>query len=407
MIEILKVSLNDAGRERELSLSSPPHGTRPAGRFARIVGSFRAPHGPPTGVELRLRDVSLGRAAPAAAGSIGRFAWDVPVVGTAEFALEIWMSTPGVGPLLCGTVWIRASPPESASEPLVSIVIPCFNQARFLADAIESATRQTYPNIEILIVDDESFDNTSAVARRFPGVDCVRITHGGVSFARNFGASKARGEALVFLDADDCLEPNAVEDGLCALASKRDAAFAFGRFRVVALDGRPLQDSAPRPAECDAYAELLRGNSLTTTGAAMFRRAAFEAAGGFDPKMAHSEDYDLYMRLASRWPVVPHEQFISRYRRHGAGAGHNALAILRGARKALRKQRQARGRDPSLREAHQAGRARWAESYGPGIVDQLTDHWRRKSFPRAVRDLLGLVAYYPKGLRSLAGSSLD
>src|SRR5919107_192619 len=97
---------------------------------------------------------------------------------------------------------------------LVSVVIPCYNQAHFLSEAIESVLAQTYPYFEIIVVDDGSTDNTSEVAGRYSGVRCIRQDNQGLSGARNSGLRHSKGEYLVFLDADDRLLPQALEVGL-------------------------------------------------------------------------------------------------------------------------------------------------------------------------------------------------
>src|SRR5215831_9104653 len=95
--------------------------------------------------------------------------------------------------------------------PLVSIIIPCYNQAHFLSDAIDSARRQTHSRIEILVIDDGSSDNTSEVAASYRDVYCIRQANQGLSAARNAGLRASKGSLLVFLDADDRLLPNAIE----------------------------------------------------------------------------------------------------------------------------------------------------------------------------------------------------
>ena len=87
-------------------------------------------------------------------------------------------------------------------RPLISVIIPCFNQGRFLADAISSVQRQTYSSIEIIVIDDGSSDDTEKVARSFVNVQYYWQTNAGLSAARNAGISRSNGSYLVFLDAD-------------------------------------------------------------------------------------------------------------------------------------------------------------------------------------------------------------
>src|SRR3712207_6844017 len=99
---------------------------------------------------------------------------------------------------------------------LVSVVIPCYNQAHFLGEAIESDLGQTYPHFEVLVVDDGSTDNTQEVAAPYPGVRCIRQENQGLAAPRNTGIRHTKGTQLVFLDADDRLLPGALASGLYA-----------------------------------------------------------------------------------------------------------------------------------------------------------------------------------------------
>src|SRR5579872_2171738 len=99
-------------------------------------------------------------------------------------------------------------------RPLVSVVVVCYNQAHFLADAINSVLGQTYKNVEIIVVDDGSTDDTAATAQRFPGIRYIHQKNCGLSAARNTGLKASRGQYLVFLDGDDRLLPEAVSVGI-------------------------------------------------------------------------------------------------------------------------------------------------------------------------------------------------
>src|SRR5438046_8618551 len=119
-----------------------------------------------------------------------------------------------------------ASMPESG---LVSVIIPCHNQAHFLDEAIESVLTQTYPNHEIIVVDDGSTDNTATVAKCHSPLRYIYQENAGPSAARNTGVKESRGEYLVFLDADDRLLPEALEIGVGCLRQHPECAFEIGR----------------------------------------------------------------------------------------------------------------------------------------------------------------------------------
>src|SRR5919112_554735 len=101
-----------------------------------------------------------------------------------------------------------------SEEALVSVIIPCYNHAHYLDQAIESVLNQSYRNFEIIVVDDGSTDETSVVASRYERVRLFQQENQGLSGARNRGLGEAKGEYVVFLDADDRLVPGALEAGL-------------------------------------------------------------------------------------------------------------------------------------------------------------------------------------------------
>src|SRR5918995_2122102 len=125
-------------------------------------------------------------------------------------------------------------------EDLVTVVIPCYNQAHFLSEAIESVLAQDHPHIEVVVVDDGSTDNTAKVAARCPQVHLIRQHNQGLSAARNAGLESSHRDYIVFLDADDRLLPGAVGAGLEVLRAHPECAFAFGHYRYVTNDGVAL-----------------------------------------------------------------------------------------------------------------------------------------------------------------------
>src|SRR5919112_3279382 len=157
---------------------------------------------------------------------------------------------------------------------LVSVVIPCYNQAHFVGEAIESVLAQSYPHFEIVVIDDGSTDTTSEVAGRYPGVRCVRQDNQGLSAARNSGLRHSEGEYVVFLDADDRLLPEALEAGLECLKSHPECAIAFGPYRLIASDGSFLKQRRQPVVGKDSYAALLQRNYIGVPAAMMYRRGA-------------------------------------------------------------------------------------------------------------------------------------
>lgn len=223
-------------------------------------------------------------------------------------------------------------------SPLISIVIPCFNQAAFLPTAVESCLAQTYPQCEIIVVDDGSTDDTSVVAARFPGVLCVRQNNAGLSAARNAGIKASSGRYLVFLDADDRLLPDAVQCGLDCFRECPDCAFVSGHFRYISEDGSVEWQFTQRPLETDPYEALLKRNYIGMHATVMYQRQILELIGGFDISLKSCEDYDMYLRIARKHDVRRYARVVAEYRRHEAAMSVDAARMLRGAMAVLGKQ---------------------------------------------------------------------
>ena len=129
------------------------------------------------------------------------------------------------------------------NTPLVSVIIPCYGQAHFLAETIESVLAQRYPHFEVVVIDDGSVDNTEEVALQWPRVRYVRQNNSGLAAARNTGLRRSLGDYVVFLDADDRLLPEALDAGLTAFAAHPESAFVVGHCRCITVDGMPLPKS--------------------------------------------------------------------------------------------------------------------------------------------------------------------
>lgn len=255
--------------------------------------------------------------------------------------------------------------------PTVSIVITCYRQAHFLPDAIDSARAQTYTDLEIIVVDDGSPDDTSAVVGRYTDVRLVRRHNGGLSAARNSGLAAARGDYIAFLDADDVLRPDAVAVSLREFAAEPGVTLVAGSYVLVDEALRPL---AHQPEifhlDSDAYITFLRRNPIGMHAAVLYRREAVAAAGGFDPELQACEDYDMYLRLSRSAPIRLHGTVIAEYRRHGDNMSHDNALMLTYALRALRRQRPHLRRSASRAAAYRAGRGGWLDSYlGPALQE--------------------------------------
>ena len=285
------------------------------------------------------------------------------------------------------------------AAPLISVVIPCFNQGRFLADAIRSVGAGSRRSFEVIVVDDGSTDETSSVAKRFPDVVYVGQPNTGLAAARNRGLAGSRGEFVVFLDADDVLAPDALQIGASALEGHTECAFATGRCLMMDATGR-LQPTPEQPRLThDAYTELLRQNYIWMPAMAIFRRTALIEIGGFNPNERAAADYDLYLRAARRWPAFDHAAVVAYYRQHNANMSADSSRMLRETLKVHGRERIHVNGDRARLSAFREGRHRWREFYGTRLVEEIRRHVRRREWLEAARKAATLARYYPGGLR--------
>jgi hypothetical protein len=258
---------------------------------------------------------------------------------------------------------LAARRPTEEGAEAVTVVIPCFRQAHFLGEAIESVLTQTHPRIEVIVVDDGSPDDVGQIAGRYPGVRCPRQANGGLAAARNAGLEQASGEFVLFLDADDRLLPEAVATGLRELGAAPEAEMAAGIWRLIGEEGEPVPAAAPEVPE-EAYPALLESCFISTPAAVLYRRRLFEQIGGFDPSVSASADYDVYLKTAARFPVRLHGEVVAEYRRHGANMTRDPALIMSAEIAVLERQAPAVRDQPALQEALDAGIARSRAYHG-------------------------------------------
>jgi glycosyltransferase involved in cell wall biosynthesis len=254
----------------------------------------------------------------------------------------------------------------------VTVVIPCFNQGQFLAAAVASVRSQRDQHLECLVVDDGSADDTAAVASKL-GVRVLQQSNKGVSEARNAGLAAARGDRVVFLDADDELLPDAVALGSQALAADTTAAAVVGRCQVMDEAGNPLPAFNHHVDPSNLYEEWLSRNFVWTPGAAMFRKRALEEIGGFPAGLGPAADYAVYLRLSRSGRVRFIAEDMVRYRQHHTSMSRNPALMLRATLAVLRQER--RAAPPALRRCVDRGRQSWCDWYGEQIVDRLRTDW--------------------------------
>jgi glycosyltransferase involved in cell wall biosynthesis len=202
---------------------------------------------------------------------------------------------------------------------IVSIIIPAYNQAHYLAQAIQSALEQTHRDLEVIVVDDGSTDDTAAVVQGLtdPRVRYLRQENRGLSAARNTGLRHTGGDFVSFLDSDDQFLPSKLELLLAELDRHPEAGLAAGQAIPVDQAGQPIGKVFDKSLSAEDV-RLLLGNPLHV-GSVLLRREWQERVGLFDESLRSYEDWDMWLRLARagcpmRWVAQP----VSLYRFHPA-----------------------------------------------------------------------------------------
>ena len=213
------------------------------------------------------------------------------------------------------------------NSPCVSIIIPCHNYSKYLTDAVESALRQNYNPLEIIIVNDASTDNTDEVAKRYLADDRVKYISlnkkSGLPVARNEAIKISSGEYFNFLDADDILEDGAIAAMAELMDKNPQSAMVVGRRIDFFNNGRFffLDPYFPEDIEIDTFKKLAHQNFVCVSGS-LVRRKCLEKSGEFNPEMNLYEDYDLWLRLAYYYPFYPLNRLVVRKRFHDNNMSH-------------------------------------------------------------------------------------
>jgi glycosyltransferase involved in cell wall biosynthesis len=292
---------------------------------------------------------------------------------------------------------------------LVSIIITCYNQARFLPESIQSALSQAYSHFEIIVIDDGSMDQPEQVASRFPEVYFIRQDNQGVAAARNRGLRESQGGFLVFLDADDRLLPEALQAGLDCFHDYPNCAFVFGQGRLIDSAGDELPTPILPPFNDGGYEQFLRRCPIGFPAQVMFQRSAIESVDGFrsfikDTFIGNAADYDLYFRIAGCYPIHGYEKVIAEWRQHSTNTSRNSLMMLKSCVSVLKAQRDRAKGNKQHEEALNEGLKHVQDYYGELLIEELRAQVKahRVNWHDFIMSLMALVRYYPEGVISNA-----
>ncbi len=252
----------------------------------------------------------------------------------------------------------------SAAQAAVSVILPTFNRVELLAASLDSVAAQTFSDYQIIVVDDGSTDGTREYvqSRREPIVYCYQENQG-VAEARNHALRLVHSEFVAFLDSDDLWKPRFLEASVRRLREDPGLDLVFSRFTSTDPDGRVLPRHNKRSREGDITAPLF-ASTFIHTSSVVARAHVIRAAGGFDGRLSHNEDYDLWLRLSMRhrFGLIPEPLCLRRC--HPNSLSHNGCTA-----------------DVLLRKAH--------------LLEHFYEHGggREKIAPAPARRRLGHVFY--------------
>lgn len=203
---------------------------------------------------------------------------------------------------------------------LVSVIIPCFNAERWLAEAIDSCLQQTYPNIEIIVIDDGSTDNSLEIIKSYRDkILWQSLPRRGGNHARNTGFALSSGEYVQYLDADDYILPEKIERQVCFLEETgADIVYGDWRFGHHLPDGTTFLDKINvSEAQADILESLLI-NWWVAVAALLYKRTVVENSGGWDENLPAAQDRDFFISVVMNGAKVAYQPgCYSIYRRYG------------------------------------------------------------------------------------------
>jgi len=268
---------------------------------------------------------------------------------------------------------------DSFVPALISVVMPCYNAASYVEDAIESVLQQTYQQIELIIVDDGSTDGSNAIVERLAGGNPDRITvlhqsNSGPYAARNHGLAHAHGNFVAFLDADDYWHPTALSQ-LHTAMTETLADIAYCGWQNVGEAATDTQPQIPPDyAAADAVALFLKSSPWPINGV-LIRRQLIDSLRGFSERLPTAMDYDLWLRMLAAQPtVVRVPEVLAFYRRYPRGDAH--IPRWRQVFDAIAVREMFVRRHPA-QIAHLGRTQRDALVYGTLLPEAYRCHWRR------------------------------
>jgi glycosyltransferase involved in cell wall biosynthesis len=294
---------------------------------------------------------------------------------------------------------------DRAESPLVSVVIPCYNGAKFIAQAIDSALAQKYQSLEVIVVDDGSSDSSIGVVREYgSAVQLIAQRNSGVAAARNAAIEKSSGAFIAFLDQDDSWRADKIAKQVAVLQLDESLALVHTAAAYVDAAGQAVDRSGVRltKAAGHCFMDLLRHNTITMSSVVLRRDAL--AGARFNSALDGCDDWDLWLQVCRRRPIAYLDEQLTTIRMHDSNVSNNRIRMLN-TDLAVLERVLARERAPDVvaqaRTQYRDTLSALANlEYDNGNVTAARAWFVRQGRPRSVLDAIRLAAtFLPSAVR--------
>lgn len=288
---------------------------------------------------------------------------------------------------------------------LVSVVIPAFNGAEFIGQTIESILAQTWPAVEVLVVDDGSTDGTPEVVERFG--DHVRLLqqkNSGTPAARNLGLKHAKGEFFAVLDQDDLWLPQKLARQIPRFREDPKIGLVYARIEFVLLSTGTVTDTYFPADELNVH-DLL-GHKVLPVQTMLFRRSALDQIGPFDVSLPGTDDWDIGIRMAAEFRMLGIDEVLGRVGLHGEQQGRNAPRMFQNAMRVLEKHAHLHPGCEQCRAAIRHSQAILKEDYYGHFKGKAYAAWSEGRYLSAATETVRAFRQYPPALKRVVARSL-
>lgn len=238
-------------------------------------------------------------------------------------------------------------------KPKISVIIPAYNAEAFIGETLQSVLAQTFKDFEVIIVNDGSTDKTPQLVTKFAQDDkrifLINKKNEGTASARNIGIEKARGELIAFLDSDDLWH----SDKLTKQISLLEKNPSFGIISCLAViindEGKSQGLVSGRNLQGNCYRQMLEAGGISGGSIVLIPRHVFDKVGLFDSSVEPYEDWDMWVRISSKFDITTVPDILVGYRRSSNSASRNYKRLMNSGSRVLKRAFQ---RDPNLKNRY-------------------------------------------------------